>query len=133
MPKQYCPSCGSGNEYTLTAPKFCNQCGSTFTSAVASVKPVAPARPKLVAYTEDDDDEPIQEVRIPRKLDVEWEVAPMERLSLASIMRGSEDKIVIDKRGKKLSKKAAAERLGEWRNKLQTTQRHEVGGSGGNE
>jgi len=40
--KLYCPSCGSGTEYTLNKPKFCASCGKSFTS-IAS----APAAKKV--------------------------------------------------------------------------------------
>lgn len=30
MAKQYCPSCGYSNEYSLTAPNFCGGCGKPF-------------------------------------------------------------------------------------------------------
>ena len=29
MKKLYCKSCGGGSEYTLTRPKFCNNCGKS--------------------------------------------------------------------------------------------------------
>mgnify|MGYP003117976437 CR=1 FL=1 len=30
--KLYCPSCGSGTEYSLHKPKFCGSCGESFSS-----------------------------------------------------------------------------------------------------
>lgn len=136
MPKHYCPSCGSGNDYTLSVPKFCGQCGKSFAQASLGAAPVTqqPSRPKLVPYRGDDDDdaEPVQ-ISVPAKLDVEWEVEPRQRQTLGSIMQGSEDKAVFDKGGKRLGKKAVKQKVEEWRSKLQTTVRHEVGGARGGE
>ncbi len=139
MPKHYCPSCGTGNEYALTVPKFCNQCGSSFNvAAPAPQNSIAskPSKPKLSAYREDDDDEPVDDGEItsfrkPRKLDVEFEVAPRQTQSLASIMQGKDDKAVFDKSAKRIGKKALQERVDSVRTKLQTTVRHEVGGGRG--
>ena len=30
--KQYCPTCGSGTEYSLQKPKFCGSCGGSFSN-----------------------------------------------------------------------------------------------------
>ncbi len=30
--KQYCPTCGSGTEYSLQKPKFCGSCGKSFSN-----------------------------------------------------------------------------------------------------
>ena len=37
--KQYCPTCGSGTEYSLQKPKFCGSCGSLFGSMGQSTTP----------------------------------------------------------------------------------------------
>ena len=148
MPKQYCPTCGATNEYsvTLPAPKFCGQCSKSLSVASVSVTTApaysaaprdiiaVPPRRLLKAYGRDDDDEdeddgPVN-IRVPRKLDIEFEVDVQERPKLGSIMQGSQSSVSIDKGGKRLSQKARKERLTEWRGKLQTMQRHDIGGAG---
>lgn len=146
MPTNYCPSCGTGNKYELTAPKFCSECGSGFdTVAVAkssvSIVTNPKPKPKLVPYGKNEDDDGYDEdgessgtLRIPRKLDVEIIVDKPERRTLGSIMRGSATEIEIDKgTGRRLSKRAIKEKVGQWRETLQKTQRHDIGGQAGPE
>lgn len=38
MPTTYCKHCGSANHFESSRPKFCNECGQSFDSAVAAVK-----------------------------------------------------------------------------------------------
>ena len=47
--KLYCPSCGSGTEYTLNKPKFCASCGKSFTSIASAptAKKVFKPTPKV--------------------------------------------------------------------------------------
>lgn len=143
MPKHYCPSCGAANEFSITAPKFCSQCSASFNvalgSAPAPVTTQQPARPKLVPYREDDNgfDEdnfpPTPNLRIPKKLDIEIEVDADPRQKIEHVIGSN-----LDANGKPLttetfSRPKAAVDLNAWRNKLRQTQRHEVGGAGGNE
>lgn len=137
MPINYCPSCGAGNKYDLTAPKFCNQCGSGFQAAVAKVAAPTKIKPKLRPVIEDDDDDDeydsesyasAEGFTIPKKLDIEISVEPMQKQTLGSIMTGSEEGFSVSKTGKRISKRQVKEKLDAWRTKLQTTQRHDIGG-----
>lgn len=135
MPTNYCPSCGGGTKYDLSSPKFCSHCGSTFANAVGALTTpprtpaiqAAPARPKLVPYREDDEPD-FSEIRVPDKLDIEVEIEPpRHRTSLGSIMQGSKDSVTVEK-GNKLSKKARQVQVQTFRNKLNTVERHNIGG-----
>ena len=57
--KMYCQSCGSPTEYTLSTPKFCSCCGTSFNKVTASQpKPVKKLTPKVEVESEEDlDDE----------------------------------------------------------------------------
>ena len=37
--KMYCPKCGSGSSFNMTTPKFCQECGESF-SGTASKQPI---------------------------------------------------------------------------------------------
>ena len=37
--KMYCPKCGSGSSFNMTKPKFCQECGESF-SGTASKQPI---------------------------------------------------------------------------------------------
>ena len=37
--KMYCPKCGSGSSFNMTKPKFCQECGESF-SGTASEQPI---------------------------------------------------------------------------------------------
>ena len=60
--KLYCPTCGSGTEYSLHKPKFCGSCGESFSSiGKASAKKVFktqnPPSIKQVIDREEDEEE----------------------------------------------------------------------------
>ncbi len=145
MPKHYCPSCGAANEFTITAPKFCNQCSSAFNVAVGSVSVLtqpAAQKPKLVPYRDDDDydDGRAPHIKIPAKLDVEIEMDPDPRQKAEHIVGSNVDANgnLISNQGfsrptPQLDAASAKQRVAQWRARLQTVQRHDVGGSGGAE
>lgn len=143
MPVTYCPSCGAGTKFELSAPKFCSQCGGNFSNVAVASSPAPapaprivapkPARKPLVAWQGDDDDydegDDQVDIRIPKKLSVSFEVDKPQRPSLGSLMQGSETSVAVEK-GKRMSKRALKERVEGIRNKLNTTQYHEIGGNG---
>ena len=58
--KLYCPTCGSGTEYSLKKPQFCGSCGASFNSIsqnnaknVFKTKPVS--KPVLVEREEEEE------------------------------------------------------------------------------
>ena len=60
--KLYCPTCGSGTEYSLHKPKFCGSCGESFSSigkitAKKVFKTKNPAPIKQVITRDEDEDQ----------------------------------------------------------------------------
>ena len=60
--KLYCSKCGSGHSYSMQKPKFCANCGKSYTSALAKSnvkkkKAVATKRVEVEQYEEDEDEE----------------------------------------------------------------------------
>ena len=59
--KLYCPSCGSGTEYSLNKPQFCASCGSSFTkistasTAKKVFKPVATVQNTKIEEEEEEE------------------------------------------------------------------------------
>ncbi len=143
MPKHYCPSCGAANEFSITPPKFCSQCSSSFNVALGSspvpMAPAAPVKPKLVPYREEsngfDESEfpPTPNLRIPKKLEVEVEMDADPRQKIEHVMGSNLDANGNPLTTETFSRPKAAVDINAWRAKLRQTQRHEIGGSGGNE
>ncbi len=74
--KTYCQKCGSGTEYSFDKPKFCVNCGNSFSSIHNIVKPT-----KTVNYnkvTPNREEEEISQERVPdiNKLDFDIDVRP---------------------------------------------------------
>ena len=66
--KLYCQKCGSGTSYNMQKPKFCQNCGYSFSGKVeasAKVGPVKKVQPtkKLVEVSEDE-----EEARMPQNI-----------------------------------------------------------------
>ncbi len=78
MPKTYCPTCGAGTEYSLSAPKFCSNCGGGFTVSFTLANSPRPGKPPLSrqqAVIDGDDEEyyeeqPARRLKFPKKLDI---------------------------------------------------------------
>ena len=137
MPKQYCPSCGSANDYSTSPPKFCNQCAKPMSISIATVQApsVAISAPRRATRPVEDEEEDIY-FEPPAKLSVEWEVEKPQRPSFASLLQGDQNKIQFDKpkrgKGKKANAQEAAQRaqrVSKWREFMGRTQRHDIGGS----
>lgn len=45
MAKKYCPSCGTEHNYTVTVPKFCQECGKPMEGFVQASAPEPVAQP----------------------------------------------------------------------------------------
>tara|TARA_Y100000401_G_C8319901_1_gene224667 strand:+ start:241 stop:618 length:378 start_codon:yes stop_codon:yes gene_type:complete len=63
--KIYCQKCGSGAAYNMQKPKFCQNCGHSFSGEVKAASPAKPIRkvqqPKIVEQDE-------EEVTIPENI-----------------------------------------------------------------
>ena len=73
--KLYCPTCGSGTEYSLKKPQFCGSCGVSFNSiSQSSAKNVFKTKPasKPVLVEREEEEEYFEEPNI-SKLDFELE------------------------------------------------------------
>lgn len=157
MPKQYC-LCGHPNEYSISKPKFCGGCGKSLEGqsaqllSIASESAPAPARrqvqssvpavrPKVrrrieQAVDEDfyDDDESFasNEIVVPEKWDMQVTINTVHKEKFENVL-GSGGLGSVDVPGrvtKRIPKRERASRLSKLRERLQTTQRHDIGGSG---
>lgn len=120
MNKIYCPSCGGATEYTITKPKFCGSCGSSFIIASENVKakslPAKKSRIRQYAQEnieEDNEDEVLEEeVIAPQKLSVSIEKQEVVKESLGDLIKNSENcgaPLGIRKKPRKISRKRAME------------------------
>ena len=73
--KVYCPTCGSGTNYTMTKPKFCSSCGKGFSSINKTpAKRVFKADPQNpVATIQEEVEEEEFEMPNMNRLDVEFQ------------------------------------------------------------
>ncbi len=83
--KIYCQKCGSGNEYSLSKPKFCSNCGFSFSIASSSIPKVIKNIPKI---TQNEDEEEIGTERVPdiSKLDFDIDINSNKGTKLNNLM-----------------------------------------------
>ena len=62
MKTTYCQSCGAKNQYELTRPNFCLDCGTRFSWATVS-KPKEVVK-KVERYEDEDEEEEVGEINI---------------------------------------------------------------------
>ncbi len=132
MSQYYCLSCGNPNEYSFTKPRFCQGCGQPLDGvAVAAIQPTKIIKKPKVQVIEEEDEENEYESQgnFPDKLSVSIEGwAPPRKLKIEELGRPSES-FGGQQNVKKLSKKERTQKVQEFRNRLQNTQRHDVGGA----
>ncbi len=141
----YCPECGGINNSVLT-PKFCQCCGEVFSFATKSEKskeevkkPVKKPIKKIPRYKElaDDDDGEDTEFdpdsfQAPEKLSVKITIDPPKKTKIEDVLYTETDAKVQSAKDIKLREAIpvdARKKLDEFRNRLNTVSRHEVGGS----
>ncbi len=96
--KLYCPSCGSGTEYSLNKPQFCASCGSSFTkistasTAKKVFKPVATVQNTKI---EEEEEEEYFSTNID-KLDFNIEVSSRMNHFKIEELAGSNEKNIDD-------------------------------------
>lgn len=92
----FCPKCGEVNEYTLTKPKFCHQCGNPFSSISTSAAPINKSpiiQPQIIANKEekkyDRDEDGIYEVitEVPKidKLSIEIDIPSKRKITIGDL------------------------------------------------
>jgi hypothetical protein len=87
--KVYCPTCGSGTDYSMTKPKFCSSCGETFSiSSKTSAKRIFKTDPhNPIATIQEEVEEEEFEMPNMNKLEVEmgesrsFNIAPLDKLA----------------------------------------------------
>ena len=76
--KIYCQKCGSGNEYSLEKPNFCQSCGNSFKTLKASASASLPTnRANTVTQQLEEEESSIslEKIQSMSSLDVEFSVA----------------------------------------------------------
>jgi len=83
--KIYCQKCGSGLEYVLNKPKFCSNCGFSFSAASSPIPKVIKNIPKI---TQNEDEEEIGTERVPdiSKLDFDIDINSNKGTRLNNLM-----------------------------------------------
>lgn len=123
--KKYCMKCGSPTDFSLTKPKFCSSCGTSFEVGLAvdinipSKKTVnkfnRPLTNKIEDYIEDEDGfNDVKEVPNISEINCDYEVVKHKGVKFKSVIDnpipGASSKINRPK-GKKMSKKEMQEFL----------------------
>ena len=87
--KKYCQSCGTLHEFTLTPPRFCENCGTSFGGAVAPKKATAtivPAKqpPRKEAPLDEQLEDADKEVPQISRIEVEIEVDSAPKITFGN-------------------------------------------------
>tara|TARA_R100000458_G_C8194573_1_gene187133 strand:+ start:144 stop:545 length:402 start_codon:yes stop_codon:yes gene_type:complete len=83
--KVYCPTCGSGTEYSITKPKFCSSCGETFSALnKTSAKRVFKTDPRNNTATIQEEVEE-EEFEIPNINKLEVDISASRSFNVASL------------------------------------------------
>ena len=97
--KIYCQKCGSGAEYKIEKPNFCQSCGNGFNPSKVTASKTVVNRPKPITHQQDEEEESdisLESIQSMSSLDVEISPTPDRKVKMQDLMGTKSNSYVPD-------------------------------------